>query len=98
MYRRNFFTQLKRRNVYKVAVAYAVVAWLLMQAASIILPASQAPDWMMRVAHRDPGRRFAGRSCSSPGPSKITPEGLRRTDEVATPGRSHIALERSLIS
>jgi hypothetical protein len=30
----NFFTELKRRNVYKVAVAYAVVSWLLVQAAS----------------------------------------------------------------
>src|SRR5207248_3492647 len=34
----NFFTELKRRNVYKVAITYAVVAWLLIQAASILLP------------------------------------------------------------
>jgi len=34
---RKLFAELKRRNVYKVAVAYAVVAWLLMQAASILL-------------------------------------------------------------
>jgi len=33
----NFFAELKRRNVYKVAVAYLVVAWLLIQAASIFL-------------------------------------------------------------
>ena len=33
MSHRNFFAELKRRNVYKVAVAYAVVAWLLIQAA-----------------------------------------------------------------
>jgi hypothetical protein len=33
---KNFFVELKRRNVYKVAVAYAVVAWLLMQVASQI--------------------------------------------------------------
>jgi hypothetical protein len=32
----SFFAELKRRNVYKVAVAYAVVAWLLIQAASLI--------------------------------------------------------------
>ena len=32
----NFFAELKRRNVYKVAVAYAVVGWLLIQAASIV--------------------------------------------------------------
>jgi hypothetical protein len=34
----SFFAELKRRNVYKVAVAYAVIAWLLIQAASILFP------------------------------------------------------------
>ena len=46
---RNFFAELKRRNVYKVAVAYAVVAWLLIQAASIFLPAFDAPPWVMKL-------------------------------------------------
>jgi adenylate cyclase len=46
---RNFFAELKRRNVYKVAVAYAVVAWLTIQAASIFLPAFNAPQWAMQV-------------------------------------------------
>ncbi|PZR76912.1 MAG: hypothetical protein DLM73_01100 [Chthoniobacterales bacterium] len=46
---RNFFAELKRRNVYKVAVAYAVVAWLLLQAASIFFPAFDAPPWVMRI-------------------------------------------------
>ena len=45
----NFFAELKRRNVYKVAVAYAVVAWLVIQAASIFLPAFDAPSWVMRI-------------------------------------------------
>ncbi len=45
----NFFAELKRRNVYKVAVAYAVVAWLLLQAASIFLPAFDAPPWVMKI-------------------------------------------------
>ena len=44
---RNFFAELKRRNVYKVAVAYAVVAWLLIQAASILFPTFDAPPWVM---------------------------------------------------
>jgi len=35
---KNFFAELKRRNVYKVAIAYAVVAWLLMQIATQGLP------------------------------------------------------------
>src|SRR6266567_3040279 len=46
---RNFFSELKRRNVYKVAVAYAVIAWLIIQAASIFLPAFNAPQWAMQV-------------------------------------------------
>src|SRR5205807_9146308 len=46
---RNFFAELRRRNVYKVAVAYAVVAWLLIQAASIFFPAFDAPPWMMKI-------------------------------------------------
>src|ERR1043166_7971621 len=45
----NFFAELKRRNVYKVAVAYAVAAWLLIQAASILLPTFDAPSWLMKV-------------------------------------------------
>ena len=45
----NFFAELKRRNVYKVAVAYAVVAWLLMQVASQILPFFEIPNWVVRL-------------------------------------------------
>jgi TolB-like protein/Tfp pilus assembly protein PilF len=45
----NFFSELKRRNVYKIAVAYAIVAWLLIQAASIVLPTFEAPAWTMKV-------------------------------------------------
>ncbi len=45
----NFFAELKRRNVYKVAVAYAVIAWLLIQAASILFPTFEAPAWVMKV-------------------------------------------------
>src|SRR5437868_7930564 len=45
----SFFAELKRRNVYKVAIAYVVVAWLLIQAASIFFPAFDAPSWVMKV-------------------------------------------------
>lgn len=45
----NFFAELKRRNVYKVAVAYLVVSWLLIQAASILLPTFAAPAWIMQT-------------------------------------------------
>src|SRR5436189_2615550 len=49
MSERNFFDELKRRNVYKVAVAYGVVAWLLMQIASQIFPFFEIPNWVVRV-------------------------------------------------
>src|SRR5919198_1524372 len=45
----NFFGELKRRNVYKVAVAYAVVGWLLMQIASQIFPFFEIPNWIVRL-------------------------------------------------
>ena len=46
---KNFFAELKRRNVYKVAIAYGVVAWLLMQIASQIFPFFEIPDWAVRL-------------------------------------------------
>jgi TolB-like protein/Tfp pilus assembly protein PilF len=46
---KNFFAELKRRNVYKVAIAYAVVAWLLMQIASQIFPFFEIPNWTVRL-------------------------------------------------
>ncbi len=46
---RQFFAELRRRNVYKVAVAYAVVAWLLMQVASQIFPFFEIPNWAVRL-------------------------------------------------
>ena len=49
MRERNFFAELKRRNVYKVAVAYGVVAWLLMQIASQIFPFFEIPNWAVRL-------------------------------------------------
>jgi adenylate cyclase len=46
---KTFFAELKRRNVYKVAIAYAVVAWLLMQVASQIFPFFEIPNWAVRL-------------------------------------------------
>ena len=94
----NFFAELKRRNVYKVAVAYAVVAWLLIQAASIVLPTFEAPAWTMKVL-------LAALAIGFPiavvlaWAFEITPEGIVRADEVSpnesiahTTGRKLLAL------
>jgi hypothetical protein len=45
----NFFAELKRRNIYKVAAACGIVGWLVIQAASILLPTFEAPAWVMKV-------------------------------------------------
>src|SRR5437899_3898600 len=46
---RKSFGELKRRKLYKVAIAYAVVAWLLMQVASQIFPFFELPNWAVRL-------------------------------------------------
>ncbi len=45
----NFFAELKRRNVYKVAVAYAIVGWLVAQIATQIFPFLEIPNWVVRL-------------------------------------------------
>ena len=45
----SFFAELKRRNVYKVAVAYAVIAWLLVQIATQVFPFFEIPNWAVRL-------------------------------------------------
>src|SRR5207245_11564317 len=46
---KNFVGELKRRNVYKVAVAYAVVAWLLIQVATQVFPFFELPNWAVQM-------------------------------------------------
>ena len=51
-----FFAELKRRNVYKVAVAYAVVGWLLVQVATQVFPFFEIPNWAVRLCFDRPSR------------------------------------------
>src|SRR4051794_4431716 len=46
---KSFFGELKRRNVYKVAAAYAVVGWLAIQISSTVLPTFHAPEWVVQT-------------------------------------------------
>src|SRR3954471_5709922 len=78
---RNFFAELKRRNVYKVAVAYAVVSWLLIQAASILFPTFDAPAWVMKVLVVLLAIGFVLAVFIS-WAFEATPEGLKRTEDV----------------
>jgi serine/threonine-protein kinase len=45
----SFFAEMKRRNVYKVAIAYAVVGWLLVQVATQVFPFLEIPNWIVRL-------------------------------------------------
>lgn len=45
----NFFAELKRRSVYKVAVAYVVMAWLVIQVATQTFPFFEIPNWIVRA-------------------------------------------------
>ncbi len=45
----SFFNELKRRNVFKIAVAYAVATWVLLQIVDLVLENIHAPDWVMQV-------------------------------------------------
>src|SRR3984893_10590791 len=78
----NFFVELKRRNVYKVAVAYAVVSWLLIQAASILFPTFEAPSWMMKVLVVLLGLGFA-LAVFIAWAFEMTPEGMKRTEDIS---------------
>ena len=78
----NFFAELKRRNVYKVAVAYAVVAWLLFQAASILLPTFEAPSWVMKAFTVFLALGFVFAVFIS-WAFEMTPQGMKRTADVS---------------
>lgn len=79
---RGFFRELKRRNVYRVAIAYAVVSWLLIQAASILFPTFEAPAWVMKVFVVVIVLGFPITLILS-WAFEITPEGIKREEDVA---------------
>src|SRR5437588_12253605 len=77
----NFFAELKRRNVYKVAVAYAIVGWLLVQVATQVFPFFEIPNWAVRliVLLIIIGFPIA---LTIAWAFELTPEGLKRTEDV----------------
>ena len=79
---RNFFTELKRRNVYKVAVAYAVVAWLLIQIATQVFPYFEIPNWGIRLVVLAIVIGFPIAVVIA-WAFELTPEGLKRTEAAA---------------
>ena len=77
----NIFNELKRRNVYRAAAAYGVVAWLLIQIATQVFPFFDIPNWSVRLV-------IVVLLLGFPVAMIVawifewTPEGLKRTDEI----------------
>ena len=79
---KNFFAELKRRNVYKVAIAYAVVAWLLMQIATQVFPFLEIANWAVRLVVLLLVIGFPIALIIA-WAFELTPEGLKRTPDAA---------------
>jgi serine/threonine-protein kinase len=75
----NFFSELKRRNVYKVAVAYAVVGWLLIQVATQVFPFLEIPNWTIRLVILLTALGFPIALIIA-WAFELTPEGIKRTE------------------
>jgi hypothetical protein len=78
---KNFFAELKRRNVYKVAVAYAVLAWLLIQVATQVFPFFEIPNWGVRLVVLFIVIGFPIALILA-WAFELTPEGIKRTEDV----------------
>ena len=85
MNERNFFAELKRRNVYKVAAAYAVVGWLLVQVATQVFPFFEIPNWAVRLVVLAIVIGFPIALVIA-WAFELTPEGLKRTQDVDASG------------
>ena len=77
----SFFAELKRRNVFRVAVLYGIVAWLILQVSDVAVPALRLPEWTLSfvlflLAIGFPVAIIVAWAF------ELTPEGLKRTREV----------------
>ena len=79
----NFFSELKRRNVYKVAVAYAIVGWLLVQIATQVFPFLEIPNWVVRLVIALVAIGFPIALVIA-WAFEITPQGIERTEVADT--------------
>ena len=77
----SFFSELRRRNVFRVAIAYSVTGWLVAQVAELALDSFEAPDWVMKTILLiiGLGLPFAIIFAWA---FELTPEGLKREKDV----------------
>jgi protein kinase-like protein len=79
--RRGFFAELRHCNVYKVAIAYAVIAWLLMQIATQVFPFLEIPNWAIRLVIMLLALGFPVALVLT-WAFELTPEGIKRAEDV----------------
>src|SRR3954454_6237630 len=77
----NFFAELKRRKVYRVAIGYAVVAWLLIQVATQVFPFLDVPNWAIRLVILFLALGFPIALVLA-WAFDITPQGVKRTEDL----------------
>ena len=82
---KNFFAELKRRKVYRVAVAYVVVAWVLIQVATQVFPFFEIPNWTVRLVITALVLGFPIAAILA-WAYDITPSGIKRTEDAAPAG------------
>ena len=82
----SFFAELKRRNVYKVAIAYGVVAWLLIQVATQVFPFFDIPNWSVRLVVLLPVIGFPV-ALFFAWAFEATPDGIKRTEAADAAGK-----------
>ena len=80
---KGFFGELRRRNVYKVAVAYAIVGWLLVQIATQVFPFLEIPNWVVRLVIALVAIGFPIALLIA-WAFEITPQGIERTEVADT--------------
>ncbi|HZE12803.1 MAG TPA: FlgO family outer membrane protein, partial [Chthoniobacterales bacterium] len=93
----NFFSELKRRNVYKVAVAYAVVAWLVIQVAFTVLPTFHAAEWVLQTLVAVAVLGFPVALVLA-WVFEVTPEGIKRAEDVLPNESSKHSTGRKLVA
>jgi TolB-like protein len=81
MEERTLFAELKRRNVYKVAVAYVVVGWIVIQVATQVFPFLEIPSWVVRLVIALVAIGFPIALVIA-WAFELTPEGIKRTEDV----------------
>lgn len=97
----SLFDELKRRNVFRVGVAYAIASWVLLQVADLVLEAIEAPSWVLQALMLIVGLGFIVALVIA-WAYELTPEGIKKESEVdrsqSITGDTGRKLDRIIIS